>query len=68
MLDYGEFVPQALMSSQDNHYRALGEKMDLYMFSDIDEAVYRVLNGTHAFIELYSYNIILFWDTHQASH
>lgn len=66
MLDYGEFVPQALRSSQDTYYRALGEKMDMY--DDDDESVYPTLNGTHAYIESYSYNLILFWDVYKASH
>lgn len=66
MLDYGEFVPQALRSSQDKYYRTLGEKMDMY--ADDDESVYPVLNGTHAYIESFSYSLILFWDTYQASH
>ena len=66
MLDYGEFVPQAMRSSQDQYYRTLGEKMDMY--ADDDESVYPVLNGTHAYIESYSYSLILFWNTYQASN
>lgn len=65
MFDYGEFVPQALKSSQDPYYRTLGERMDLY--TDDAESVYPVLNRTHAYIESYSYSLIYFLDVFQAS-
>ena len=65
MPDYGEFVPQALQSSKDEYYRKLGEKLDLY--ADDAESVYPVLNGTHAYIESYSYSRILFLDVYEVS-
>ena len=66
MEDYGDFVPQSLKSSEDINYRALGEKLDLT--SSIEESVYPVLNGTHAYLDFYSFTLILFWDTYQASN
>ncbi|MPC72054.1 hypothetical protein E2C01_066347 [Portunus trituberculatus] len=63
MFDYGEFVPGALRSSKDPHYRSLGKKLDLY--PTYDEAIYAVVNGTHAYIESFSYNRILLFDTYK---
>nr|XP_027215329.1 ionotropic receptor 21a-like [Penaeus vannamei] len=57
MFDYGEFVPGALRSSQDPHYKALGEKLDL--FSAYGACVKGMRERTHANIESYSYNLIL---------
>ncbi|XP_066964513.1 ionotropic receptor 21a-like [Macrobrachium rosenbergii] len=58
MIDYGEFVPGALKSSRDPHYRTLGKKLDLW--PEIKDAVALVLRGTHALIDSYSYSKILF--------
>lgn len=63
MYDYGEFVPQALRKSKDPHYRALGRRLDLY--ATYDEAIFAVLNGTHAYIESFSYNLILLFDVYK---
>lgn len=63
MYDYGEFVPGALRSSKDPHYRALGSRLDLY--ATYDEAIYAVVNGTHAYIESFSYNLILLFDAYK---
>ncbi|XP_066964504.1 ionotropic receptor 21a-like [Macrobrachium rosenbergii] len=57
MYDYGEFVPGALISSQDPYYRILGERLEL--FPTYDGAVEPMLAGTHAYIESFSYNRIL---------
>ena len=65
MMDYGEFVPQALKSSQDKYYRTLGDKLDMYD-SEYD-VVHSTLNGTHGFINSYLYTLILFWDIYKAS-
>ena len=65
MMDYGEFVPQALKSSQDKYYRTLGDKLDLYLAQD--NIVRATLNGTHAYINSYLYALILFWKTYKAS-
>ncbi|XP_042886513.1 probable glutamate receptor [Penaeus japonicus] len=56
MHDYGEFVPGALKTSQDPYYRALGDKLDLFPSDDIP--VKSMLQGTHAYMESYSYNRI----------
>lgn len=66
MADYGEFVPQALMSSQDKYYYTLGKKLDLYR--NLPESAYPVFNGTHAYIQSYLYSLIFFWDTYKVSH
>ena len=64
-MNLGEFVPQALKSSQDKYYRTLGNKLDLY-YEEYD-AVHAALNGTHAYINSYLYALILFWKTYRAS-
>ena len=60
MLDYGEFVPEALVSSQDPSLNTLGNKMDLIPLRADDEAALAEListmtDGTHAITETYSY-------------
>ncbi|KAF2368737.1 Solute-binding protein family 3/N-terminal domain of MltF [Trinorchestia longiramus] len=59
MLDYGEFVPEALLASTELTMRKLGEKMDLFPIEDKDMHLYegiRILErGQHALIETYSY-------------
>lgn len=62
MVDYGEFVPQALKTSKDSILRKLGEKMTLVPWVDEDEAAaYKqmineyLLPATDAAIETYSY-------------
>lgn len=57
MYDYGEFVPVALKVSSDNYYRSLGNRLELY--PSYDEAVFHMLNGTHAYIDSFTYNRIL---------
>ncbi|XP_069994245.1 probable glutamate receptor [Penaeus vannamei] len=66
MFDYGEFVPGALKSSRDPYYRALGEKLDLY--PTYDGSVHPMLEGTHAYIESYSYNRILIFVDYEADN
>ena len=65
MMDYGEFVPQALRSSQDKYYRTLGDKLDMYEIED--NIAYATLNGTHGYINSYTYTLIFFWEVYQAS-
>lgn len=62
MMDYGEFVPQALKESSDSNLRALGEKLTLFdvdLEDDIsdhyDEGLRRVSDESQALIETYSY-------------
>ncbi|XP_068228133.1 uncharacterized protein [Palaemon carinicauda] len=60
MVDYGEFVPEALATSNDEYLKALGDRMDLvYNYEDdeisYEELVRKVLGGYHAIIETYSY-------------
>lgn len=64
MLDYGEFVPEALLTSGDSNFRKLGQKMDLFELNyDIDvigDALYvgmigAMMDGTHAITETSSY-------------
>ncbi|XP_047499539.1 ionotropic receptor 21a-like [Penaeus chinensis] len=66
MYDYGEFVPGALRTSKDPHYRTLGERLDLY--STDDESMYPVLNGTHAYIESYSYSVVYIFDRYKVKN
>ncbi|KAA0195335.1 Ionotropic receptor 119, partial [Hyalella azteca] len=56
MYDYGEFVPGALASSTDPMYRRIRARLELY--PTYAEAVYPMLNGTHAHVESFSYNRI----------
>ncbi|XP_071531064.1 probable glutamate receptor [Panulirus ornatus] len=67
MLDYGEFVPDALASSSDAVMRSLGGKMDLV--SVTDEGFYGqedcgalVLDGKNAHTETYAYLRITYSD------
>ncbi|MCL4130514.1 UNVERIFIED_CONTAM: hypothetical protein GTU68_022538 [Idotea baltica] len=68
MLDYGEFVPEALRTSQDSILHTLGSKLDLEPYlPDAEDynygtAVKMVLEGTHAHIETYSYLKLLYAD------
>ena len=62
MVDYGEFVPYALLESDDFFLKTLGEKMDLIPLTteDLGETSYnilleRLLEGTTAVIDSYSY-------------
>ncbi|KAA0203953.1 Ionotropic receptor 115 [Hyalella azteca] len=56
MMDYGEFVPEALQASTDNALRRIGNKLDLFPQDHYyDPAMEMVENGTHALIEAYSY-------------
>ncbi|KAK7068289.1 hypothetical protein SK128_006518 [Halocaridina rubra] len=63
MYDYGEFVPDALLASQDPYYRMIGEKLDLYVTDD--ESMYPFQNGTHAYLETYSYSLIYIFDVYE---
>ncbi|KAK7066689.1 hypothetical protein SK128_025396, partial [Halocaridina rubra] len=60
MLDYGEFVPQALMQSEDTKLHALGAKLDLVpMIVDVwdgDEAcVARVMEENYVQLDFFPY-------------
>ena len=62
MVDYGEFVPEALISSNDISLRTLGEKMELIPWTEEDEGegsyeqlIENLLEGTHAVIDSFSY-------------
>lgn len=61
MLDYGEFVPDALLTSSDASLATLGAKVDLtpedatLRFTGEEACVERVVAGTHAHIETFSY-------------
>ena len=57
MCDYGEFVPDALKVSRNVHYRALGNKLDLIM--EYNETLPLMMDGSHAFLESYTYGKIL---------
>lgn len=61
MLDYGEFVPDALLASTDASLATMGAKMDLVPendnmeFYNAEACVELVLAGTHAQVETFSY-------------
>ncbi|KAK7076579.1 hypothetical protein SK128_011616, partial [Halocaridina rubra] len=60
MVDYGEFVPEALATSQDEDLKSLGDRMDLVYNYDEDDISYGeltqiLLDGEHAITETYSY-------------
>lgn len=60
MVDYGEFVPEALATSKHGHLRALGDRLDLVFNHDDDSISYaqllqHALDGGHAITETYSY-------------
>ncbi|XP_068227416.1 probable glutamate receptor [Palaemon carinicauda] len=61
MVDYGEFVPEALSTSQDEYLKALGDRMDLVPNNPNDDDIsYNqlidlLLEGTHSITETYSY-------------
>ncbi|MPC27516.1 hypothetical protein E2C01_020687 [Portunus trituberculatus] len=57
MCDYGEFVPEALKESHNRYYRALGTKLDLY--EEYNATLPLLIDGSHAFLESYSYSRIL---------
>ena len=54
MMDYGEFVPDALKTSVDQDFRALGQRMDLVEPED-DYLVETLMKGKYAIIESYAY-------------
>ncbi|XP_042208159.1 glutamate receptor ionotropic, delta-2-like [Homarus americanus] len=57
MQDYGTFVPAALVASDSLVYRTIGQKLDLsLLYKDV---VQLMADGTHAYMELYSYNRIV---------
>ena len=66
MLDYGEFVPEALLTSSDTSLAILGTKVYLtpenetLLFGGEEACVERVMDGTHAHIETLSYLKILY--------
>ncbi|XP_068232547.1 ionotropic receptor 21a-like [Palaemon carinicauda] len=66
MLDYGEFVPDALANSTHPTLAALGKKLDMAPITDhLDQigqetCVERVLAGSHAHTEKYSYVKLLY--------
>lgn len=66
MLDYGEFVPEALAKSTHPVLAKLGTKLDLVPtdgslpYEGEEHCVERVVAGTHAHVETYSYLLLLF--------
>ncbi|XP_045124024.1 ionotropic receptor 21a-like, partial [Portunus trituberculatus] len=67
MLDYGEFVPDALLASEDRVMRTLGERMDLSPTTDVgfygqEACAERVLAGVSAHVETYAYLKITYVD------
>ncbi|KAK8384558.1 hypothetical protein O3P69_014259 [Scylla paramamosain] len=67
MLDYGEFVPDALLASEDRVMRTLGERMDLSPTTDVgfygqEACAERVLAGISAHVETYAYLKITYVD------
>lgn len=66
MLDYGEFVPEALVTSTDASLAKMGAKMDLVPedetldFSGEEGCVELVVAGTHAHLETFSYLLVLY--------
>ncbi|XP_076031104.1 ionotropic receptor 21a-like [Oratosquilla oratoria] len=56
MQDYGNFVPRALLASNDESLKTLGEKLDLFGYGvGYVPGGRMVLAGTHALIETKSY-------------
>lgn len=67
MLDYGEFVPEALVTSSDKVLRTLGGKMDLVAVTDEgyygqEDCAELVLKGKNAHIETLAYLQITYAD------
>ncbi|XP_068250184.1 glutamate receptor ionotropic, kainate glr-3-like [Palaemon carinicauda] len=68
MVDYGEFVPEALAVSTDVTLSALGAKMDLVPiveplpYMGEEGCISLVLEGTHAHTETYAYMEIMYSD------
>ncbi|XP_068234255.1 ionotropic receptor 21a-like [Palaemon carinicauda] len=66
MLDYGEFVPEALATSDQPVFKALGDKLHMVPTQDFmaemggEQCVERVLSGTDAHLEAYPYVKILY--------
>ncbi|KAG7163618.1 Glutamate receptor ionotropic, delta-2-like 10, partial [Homarus americanus] len=63
MVDYGNFVPAALRSSQDPVFSALGRRMELVPNYGYDLGFQQVREGTHAFLEgteYFRYLVILY--------
>ncbi|XP_064095656.1 glutamate receptor ionotropic, delta-2-like [Macrobrachium nipponense] len=66
MVDYGEFVPEALATSTDATLSALGAKMDLVPiveplpYMGEEGCIALVLAGTHAHTETYAYMEIMY--------
>ncbi|XP_070001310.1 glutamate receptor ionotropic, kainate glr-3 [Penaeus vannamei] len=65
MLDYGEFVPEALATSSDATLFALGSKLDLSpvvetQYYGEEGCVEMVLDGDHAHVETYSFVKLLY--------
>lgn len=66
MLDYGEFVPEALLISTDESLAKMGAKMELVPesntleYSGTEGCVERVVAGTHAQVETNSYIKIVY--------
>lgn len=66
MLDYGEFVPEALTTSSHPVLAKLGTKMDLVptdvtlTYEGEEHCVEKVVTRTHAHVETYSYLRLLF--------
>ena len=62
MVDYGEFVAEALASSKDASLKTLGDKMDLIPWTleddgetSYDNLIQLLLDGTHAVTDSFSY-------------
>ena len=64
MLDYGEFVPEALLVSEDSDLLALGQKLDLFELDTAEdvhgvalyaEMIDAIVARTHAIVETNSF-------------
>lgn len=66
MLDYGEFVPEALLTSTDASLAMMGSRMELLpedytqTFTGEEGCAELVVAGTHAHIETFNYLQILY--------
>ena len=56
MHDYGEFVPAAMKTSQDENIHAIGQKLDMFGGDIYDPGIEMVVtNKTHMLIDSYFY-------------
>ncbi|XP_053634342.2 glutamate receptor-like [Cherax quadricarinatus] len=66
MVNYGDFVPEALRSSKSDEYTRLWRKLDLCQ--EYNEVLALMTQQTHAFVELYSYSKVLLKTQYQLNH